>query len=211
MMEIISSSDTDMAELTRNIIAAAGSSQARIAEAYSIFDDPVFNEIASPSKVVDRVLLSEAKRKSVDLVAATASLMPTIDAILSDEIQSVENHLSTLFPTNSDLRQDVIAGVKHRLSTEREYYVRQAAILRASFQGLTNFTSFMLDEAGVYEVTPDGRIMFETTSLAERYNSLIAELEETAKQQEKLDMDMMTYQKAVQEEAWTVMSGEKRP
>ena len=176
-------------------IELATASQVKIAKLFEVYNDPIFDGIAAPPKVFDRDILAIIKTRADELNAASPSLLAEIDTILDAERQSAAVVVKEVMPLNPELHKDFTGGIDDRLVKERTFYSRQLAINDMTMKIASELADFLVTDAGEYELSDKGIIMFSTNALAEQYNGYLADLSQAIQQQEKLEADYAAYQK----------------
>ena len=187
---LIQRSSTRTAALLRTMLSVAVDTNLKIMIVLNSTDDPIFDGLFDPPKVIDRTILAVARSTALKKISAAKATMASIDQLMQEEIDKLAGALSEY----SDLGVPAIEGVKARHATVRPLYARQANLNAKALDVFAQFCEFLLVDAGSYTLG-NNRLIFPSSDTVSRYNSHLSRLKDLAAEQSKIDEDMAAYRK----------------
>ena len=109
--------------------------------------------------------------------------MPRIDSILQNEMKQLQMFGEGF---SKDMTANVLKGTTRRHERHRTLYQRQADLNVRFLEEMQATLSFLNSHAGEYKIA-DGRVVFQSQSDADLYNSHFSKLQALAAEQETLD------------------------
>jgi hypothetical protein len=193
LLEVFENSQTKIARIIRAGMDVTAEDEKKINALFDRLNDPACDAFILPPKVTDRAIL----QKCHDLVASSlqrmSGILAQIDALMNDEARKAETLLKDASP---EFSSGFLGGVADQRAAKRELYQRAVDALTGTYKEMVDFSQFLLTDAGAYEVSPDGQILFATNALADRYNLFLTKLQEASAELQKVHADVAAYNSA---------------